>query len=189
MFVLGLAGPAPAVVQKKVVKKKVVKKPVRPVARPKFPVDKGRVVAPSPKPAPVVVAPAPPPLRKAGWFVEGGLAGGAGAVEAGYGRRITDNLYLSGAAGYGVGGGFGVVVIDPLRINYEFGRYFAGAGLNYAMYSSANVQNVPGLAPGKISSQNMLGAELLGGLRLEKIVLMAGYGSALGIRVSAGYEF
>jgi hypothetical protein len=180
------------VAKKKIVKKKIVKKTVTTV-RPKFPVDSGRPVAPPPAAAKAVEvrpAPAPKPApAKSNYFIEGGLAGGSAAFELGYGQQQSDNLYLSGAAGYAIGNKFGILVLDVIRASYQFDTMFVGAGLNYAMYS-ALVADVPGLAPGSLPSQNMFGVELFGGMRLnQSMSVKAGWSSALGLRAAVGYEF
>ena len=108
-------------------------------------------------------------------------------VEGGYGKQFGDKLYVSGAAGYAIGSGFGIVVLDPLRASYDLGNYYAGAGLSYAMYSKL-VKNVPGL--GNITDKNLAGIELFGGARInEQLSARLGYSTCLGLRGSIGYRF
>ncbi|MFA5112868.1 MAG: undecaprenyl-diphosphate phosphatase [Candidatus Margulisiibacteriota bacterium] len=175
---------------KKKVKKRRVRRPYYPLgSRPKFPVAAAEKPRPEPAPAPIIMPPVPErkPEGKAGWFAEGGLAGGALAITGGYGKQFSDKLYVSGAAGYAVGSGFGIVVLDPVRVSYDLGNYYVGAGLNYAMYSKL-VKNIPGL--GNISEKNLAGIELLGGLKInERLSARLGYSTCLGLRVSAGYLF
>lgn len=153
--------------------------------------------APAANPAPAVTpaasaAPAAPavaptaPAKKAGLFVEGGLAGGAAAVELGYGRAMNDKLSLSGAVGYSVGNGYGVAVLDAVRLNYEFGALMIGAGLNYAIYSTI-VSNIPGIS-GNISNKNLLGVELSIGKNFGKMIGKIGYSTALGLRAGLIYN-
>jgi hypothetical protein len=173
VMAVALAGPSLAAVKKPV--KKTPAKTTKPAA---------------PKATPVATsAPAVQPVAalRAGFFYEGGLAGGAGALEVGYGRAISDRLYLSGAAGYGVGSGFGVVIIDPIKATYDLGGFFAGGGLNYAMYS-ALVSGVPGIS-GTISNKNMFGVEVFAGKQFDKLSAKLGYSTALGLRFGVGYEF
>lgn len=138
------------------------------------------VTSPAPAAAPVVS------VNKAGFFVEGGLAGGAGAVELGYGRTVNDKLSLSGAVGYSVGNGYGVTVLDPIGLVYNLGAFTLGAGLNYAMYSSI-VTNIPGLS-GNIANQNMFGIELSAGKNFGKVAGKLGYSTALGLRAGLIYN-
>lgn len=154
--------------------------------KPKFPIYKEVAPKVVPKTTPAVE---PAKIRKSMFFVEGGLGGGSGVIELCYGREISDNMMLSGGIGYGVGSGFGVVVLDPLRVNYNMGTFTVGGGLNYAMYSSASITNVPGLS-GKIPSQNIFGGELFAAKNIrDKISGRIGYSTALGFRASLGYEF
>jgi hypothetical protein len=177
-----------AAVKKKVVKKKIVRKTVV-TARPKFPVAAARVVeAPAPAPHPIIMPPVPEPkpAGKAGWFVEGGPAGGALAVEGGYRKQFSDKLYVSGAAGYAIGSGFGIVVLDLARVQYDLGTYYVGGGLSYAMYSKA-VKNVPGL--GNVTNQNLAGVEVTGGMRInERLSARVGYSTCLGLRGAVSYD-
>jgi len=143
-------------------------------------------------PAPVTqtfVASAPVPVAqsaKAGWFVEGGLAGGAAAAELGYGRSLNNNLSLSGALGYAVGNKYGVVVVDLARLTYGSGDLVFGAGLNYAMYSDI-IANIPGIS-GNISNKNLAGLEVFAGKRFGRYSGRVAYSTALGLRAGVGYD-
>ncbi len=202
-FMFSLSGPSLSLVKKapvkkktkvkvKVTKKKVTVKVKAAGARPVFPVDTGPKVKKEievkvvPKPTPK-----PEPRARGGWFAEAGYGGGGLVVEGGYGGlELMRNINYSAAAGIGIGSGYTVVILDLARVMYDMGKYYVGGGINYAMYSSPTVQNVPGLSSGRIPSQNMLGIELLGGMRVaDRISARAGYSTALGLRAAVAYEF
>ena len=179
------------------VKKKAKKRRVRRVyyplgSRPKFPTDHGPVKLEPVEPvSQEIVAPPPPPApvsAKGSWFAEGGLGGGALAVEGGYKYKYSDKINLCAAGGYAIGNKFSIVVLDLAQVRYELApAYFVGGGLTYAMYS-ALVSGVTGLS-GTIPNQNMFGVELLGGYKRDRLTIRAGYNTALGLRLSAGYDF
>ena len=195
-FIFFLSGPSFSAVKKMPVKKKTKKVRVyRTGARPVFPVDTGPKKVTVTKVIEIKVAPRPEPKpeprARGGWFAEGGYGAGSLVIEGGYGGlELMKKVNFSAAAGLGIGSGSSVVVLDLARVTYDMEKYYVGGGINYAMYSTPNVQNVPGLAAGKIPSQNMLGVELLGGMRVtDKILARAGYSTAMGFRVAVAYEF
>jgi hypothetical protein len=172
-LIFGLASTVSAVVKKKVVKKKIVRRryhrPYYPLgSRPKFPTASDKpVVEPAPEPEPVAAPPAPEPkpALKAGWFVEGGVAGGGLAVGGGYGKQLNDKLYVSGAAGFANG----FVVIDLVRASYDLGKYYVGGGLSYA--------------------NSQAGAEIAGGVKInDRLSARLGLSTCLGLRVAASYD-
>lgn len=201
-FIFSLSGPSFSAVKKAPVKKtkikvKVTKKKVKvkvkaTAARPVFPVDKGSKKIVVTREIKVIAAPKPAlkPEPRARIFAEGGYGAGGLVVEAGYGGlELMKKLNFSVAAGLGMGSGYSVVVLDLARVTYEMDKFYAGGGINYAVYSSPNVQDVPGIS-GRIPNQNMFGVELLGGMRVrDNIFLKTGFSTALGIRASIGYEF
>lgn len=204
-FIFFLSGPSFSAVKKAPVKKtkvkvKVTKKKVKVKvkaagARPVFPVDTGPKKVTVTKVIEIKVAPRPEPKpeprARGRWFAEAGYGGGGLVIEGGYGGlELMKKVDFSAAAGIGIGSGFSVIILDLARVTYDMEKFFVGGGINYAMYSSPNVQNVPGLASGKIPSQNMLGVELLGGTRVaDNIFVRAGYSTAMGLRVAVAYEF
>lgn len=136
------------------------------------------VVAPAPIPAAPVSASAP---AKMGLFFEGGFGGGALLVSAGYAKPINDKLTYNGEIGYGVGSSYGVLVLDLARLKYDMKSFFIGGGLSYAMYSKK--VEIPG--PGVLSSNNLVGVEILGGKAVnETMTAVVAYNTALGIRAS-----
>ncbi len=144
--------------------------------RPVFPTaGNERAVAPADPPpppvansVPVVRPPAPQP--KDYFFAEGGLAGGGGALELGFGRNLNEKLNLSGAFGFTVFSNNNGVVLDLLRVSYNVNSVvFAGAGVSYA-------GSLPGL-------------ELFAGRNFERWSVRAGYSGALGFRLGASYQF
>ncbi len=145
-----------------------------------------------PAPAPVVetvaapTAASPAQPGKAGWFAEGGLAGGAAAVELGYGKSLGGALGVSGAVGYALGNKYGVVVVDLARLTYNAGGMFFGAGLNYAMYSDI-IKDIPGIS-GNISNKNLAGLEVFAGKKFGKYSGRIAYSTALGLRAGVGYD-
>jgi hypothetical protein len=203
-LIFSLSGPSFSAVKKapakkakvkvKVTKKKVKVKVKATGTRPVFPVDTGPKKVTVTKVIEVKVAPRPEPKpeprARGRWFAEAGYGGGGLVIEGGYGGlELMKKINFSAAAGLGMGSGYSVVVLDLARITYDMGKFYAGGGINYAMYSSPNVQDVPGLS-GRIPSQNMLGVELLGGMRVaDNMFARLGFSTAMGLRVSAGYEF
>jgi hypothetical protein len=183
-----------AVKKKKVVKKKryyrrIVRNWPKGGPRPVFPNASGErtiVVVPAPAPKPVLPQPSKP-LVKAGFFAEGGMAGGAMAAELGYGRSFGEKLVLSGAAGYAVGNRYGVVVFDPIRATFDLKNLFVGAGLNYAAYSEY-VTGIPGFS-GTISNKNLFGFEVFAGKQFGDLIGKIGYSTALGLRAGAAMNF
>ena len=202
VFIFGLAAPSFSAVQKKKVvqKKRVVKKKsyYRRIVRnwpkggprPVFPQDSGQkavVGTPPPAPKPAPPQPAPKPPAKAGFFAEGGMAGGAMAAELGYGRSFGEKLYLSGAAGYAVGNQYRVLVLDPIRASFDLKQFVVGAGLNYAAYSDY-VANIPGFS-GTIPNKNLFGFEVFAGKQFGDLIGKIGYSTALGLRAGAAMNF
>jgi len=143
-------------------------------------------------PAPVAQAfeesaPAPSAQSvKSGLFVEGGLAGGAAALEIGYGRHLNNTLALSGALGYALGNKYGVVVIDLARLTYNAGGMFYGGAINYAMYSDI-ITSIPGIS-GNISNKNLAGLEVFAGKNFGRYSGRIAYSTALGLRAGVGYD-
>lgn len=172
-FIFSFAGSSLAAAKPKPKPKKVVP------ATPATPAVKAEAANPAP-----AEAPAP---GKAGFFYEGGLAGGGAALEFGYGKSLNNKVYLSGALGGAAGSGFSVIILDPIRISYDMGSYMVGAGLNYAMYSNL-VTGVPGLS-GTIPNKNMFGAEVFAAKQFGKLVGTVGFSTALGLRAVVGYLF
>jgi hypothetical protein len=144
-------------------------------------------VAPAPALQTVVTSPSQPAKpAKAGWFVEGGLAGGAAALELGYGKSLNGTYSVSGALGYALGNKYGVVVLDLARLTYASGDLFAGAAVNYAMYSDI-ISNIPGIS-GNISNKNLVGLEVFAGKRFGRYSGRLAYGTALGLRAGLGCD-
>lgn len=126
-------------------------------------------VPPPPAAKPVAPKPVTPPPRDY-FFAEGGLAGGGGALEIGYGRDLNEKLNLSGAFGFTFFTNENGAVLDLLRSSYYINNVvFAGAGLSYA-------RGMPGL-------------ELFAGRRWDRWSVRAGYSGVLGFRLGAGYRF
>lgn len=196
VLMFGLVSPSLSAVKKKKLKKKrhyrrIARNWPKGGPRPVFPKETKASepieVVSSPAvlpPAPAVVAPAAP-AGKAGWFAEGGFGGGALLIEAGYGK-MKDNVYWSGGAGYAMGSGFSVLVLDPIRATFALKDYSLGLGLNYAMYS-AIVSNVPGIS-GTLPNKNMFGLEVFATKKFDRLIGRLGYSSALGLRASVIYE-
>jgi len=172
----------------KVITKKITKPAPKKIKKSTKSVSKEPVKA-TPTPEAVKAAPAPQPVVKAesGYFAEGGIGGGGLVVSLGYHKYFRDKVDFKAAIGYGIGNQYGVVVLDFARVTYDIGKYFLGGGLSYAMYSDI-VTNIPGIT-GAFSNKNLLGVELMGGARFDKITAKLGYNSALGIRASVGYDF
>lgn len=206
VFIFSLTSASDSAVKKKKAKRtrrhyrRIIRNWPKGGPRPVFPTDQGEkapvvaqapapAIAPDPVPAPPKILPVAAVAQpvKTSFLVEGGLAGGAAALELGYSRAVNDKISLSGALGYAVGSGYGVVLLDPVRATYDFGAAFVGAGLNYAIYSSL-VTNIPGLA-GTISNKNMFGVELFAAKQFGRYTGRVGYSTALGLRVAAGYPF
>jgi undecaprenyl-diphosphatase len=175
-----LSTPAHAAVKKKVAKKKVrrYRRPYYQLgSRPKFPVDSGKDIN-NPEPSPtvelVVIKPAHESASgKAGWFVEGGVAGGGIVLEGGYGKPFGEKMFISGAAG----AGSSFFVLDPLRVGYDLGNgYFAGGGLSCVVYSDAG--------------KNQAGIELAGGRRLtDRLSARVAASSCLGLRAVVCFDY
>jgi hypothetical protein len=203
-FIFFLSGPSFSTVKKAPVKKtkvkvKVTKKKVKVKvkttgARPVFPVEKGPEKVTVTKEIKIIVAPRPEPKPepkpRARIFAEGGYGAGGLVIEGGYGGlELMKKVNFSAAAGIGIGSGFSVIILDLARVTYDVEKFFVGGGINYAMYSSPNVRDIPGLS-GRIPSQNMLGVELLGGMHIaDKISARLGFSTAMGLRAAVGYEF
>lgn len=194
---------------KKKIKKKIVKVQKKKKAkakkkvvkyrgpRPKFPIYKEKEELPPPPPPPQVIEPETgKPVYAAkpqsALFSEGGIGGGALLFSLGYRRAVLDKIDLEAGVGYGLGSGYGVLVLDVARAVYTLPDYFAGAGINYVSYS-ATVGSLLGV--GKIPSLSVLGLEIFGGKRLGNlfgngnISVRAGYSTALGLRLSGALEF
>jgi hypothetical protein len=162
--------------------------------RPVFPV-LGKKKAVKPKPlgkvvelgSPVPTTPPAKPTLKSGWSAEGGLGGGAILLEGVYQKGLSDKLAARFGAGYGLGGKFGVMVVEAGAC-YDLGSFQVGGGLNYAAYSEL-VSGVPGLS-GTISNKNLVGVELFGVTKIrDKWGARVGYSTALGLRLAASYGF
>lgn len=141
--------------------------------------------------APAKVAPAAAPAKpaqsaaKRGFFVEAGYGAGGGVAEIGISRPFREGLVLSGGLGLGVGSGYSVVVIDPIRATFDRGQYALGLGLNYAIYST--LVDIPGV--GSLSNRNVLGLEVFGQKEINKYLARVGYSTALGLRASLIFDF
>jgi hypothetical protein len=206
-FGLGCAVPAPAAVKKnaaakttakttakKKTKKNVKKKPVRRLGiakylymkgpRPVFPNDAGKAEPPPPPPPPPpqpVPPPAPvKPLQTRNWIPKIGFGGGALMLGADY--RIAplwDNVDLLAGAGYGFGGSYSVLAATVGGTCQVKDNYYVGASLDLANYSQSGAGYNAGTA---------LGIGVFGGKVLnDKWQLQAGFSSALGLTVKAGY--
>ena len=193
----------PVLAAKKKKKKKVYyySSVYRTTARPVFPVDKasGKAEIIKPRSEEIVIKYKPltttevivknrtKPRKGSQFVAEGGLGGGALAVEMLISLPLRDKIDYFGGLGYGIGSGYGVVIMDLARLVYSFNDDLtAGLGINYAMYSSLPA-SVPGLST--LTDKSLMGVELFGAKQFGRITARLGYSTALGFRLSAGYKF
>lgn len=178
---------------KKSVKAAYLGKPVFPVFKTAEEID--LLVPPPPAEyeeiIPVTPEASPRLVGKSNFALESGFGGGGIILELGYQRKISDKINYTAGLGYAIGNQYGVVILDVARVHSDLGSYVIGGGLNYAMYSSL-VSGVLGLS-GTIPSKNILGLELFWGKRFafqgHEAVGMVGYNTALGLRLTASFEF
>ena len=110
------------------------------------------------------------------FIFEGGVGGGGLLAELMLGRQMNENIYLRAGVGLGAGSGYSIVVLDPIIATYIMKNGFAlGLGLNYGMFSS--------------STGSVFGVELLGEKKFGSVTGRLGYSTALGLRLSAGWNF
>jgi hypothetical protein len=129
---------------------------------------------------------APGQLRKAGFFLDGGYAGGAGMFKAGYLFTVRENLDLALAAGYGLGNGFSIMDVE-VNGKMLFGDNFAGLEAGMANFSKS-VKGVPGVS-GTVNSGSNTGFGLFVGKKMGKVAVKAGYNTVLGLNAGVIYQF
>lgn len=115
-----------------------------------------------------------------------GSSGGALAFGAEFLWPRNEDLNLRTEVQLGIGQGYYLINLKGKMLLPIKDRYFVGFGLDLVNYSE-DVQNVFGVS-GKIDKGLKVGMGISAGLNLDRYQLQAGYGSALGLVLSLGYQ-
>jgi len=124
--------------------------------------------------------------RTPGFLAKAGFGGGGLMVLGGF-VKPHESFDVLVDAGLAMGNQYSVMILD-VAARVWMDERFAGLGLTYANYSET-VTDIPGLS-GNIEKGGKIGAEVFGGLMLQKdMTAQVGYNTALGLVACVGYKF
>ena len=116
-----------------------------------------------------------------------GYGGGAAVVGLGYVLPLKTQFAVVLGAGYGMGNQYSILIGKISAIKPLANDNFAGISLGVANYSEA-VSGIPGIA-GTIVKGSRFGVGLVVGRQIEKVKVLIGYDTALGVTAGAVYSF